>query len=202
MSMGGSVPRPGIDAQLIEDLKHGGSAARAALAMVFRVLQPRVLAYLKRSGADSATADDLCQDLFVKIMDQIDSFRGQGRFDAWAFSILRRLWLDVLGARAKQIALPEDEDIAPADLHHFQTADRAMQRIAEQRGMSALEAFAVADPAAAHLIELRVIEEWDYDALAIYYDTTPEAMRERISYVRKKVKKYFGPLLDFLKDED
>lgn len=202
MSMEGSVPRPGIDAQLIYDLRHGGGAARAALAKVFCVLQPRVLAYLKRSGADAATADDLCQDLFVKIMDQIDGFRGQGRFDAWAFSILRRLWLDVLGARAKQIALPEDEDIAPADLHHFQTADRATQRIAERRGMSALEAFAVADPAAAHLIELRVIEEWDYDALAIYYDTTPEAMRERISYVRKKVKKYFGPLLDFLKEDD
>ncbi len=202
MSSAESVATFGIDAQLIADLKRGGVIARASLAKIFCLLQPRVLAYLRRSGADSGTADDLCQDLFVKIMDQIENYRGDGRFDAWAFSILRRLWIDSLRASARQVALPDDDDIQPADWHHFQTADRATGRIAERRAMTALDAFALADPASAHLIELRIFEEWDYDALATYYETTPEAMRERVSYVRKKAKKYFGPLLDFLKEED
>ena len=60
-----------IDAQSIVDLKGGGVCACNAVARIFTLLQPRVLAYLRRRGVDAETADDLCQDLFVRIMEKV-----------------------------------------------------------------------------------------------------------------------------------
>jgi len=190
-----------ISPDLVADLKGGGNLARAAVAEIFRQLQPRALRYLLRNGADAATADDLCQDLFVRIMEKIDDYRGDARFDAWAFGILRNMWIDRLRTNVRMVALPEDGEIEIGQHVQFTTADRHSNVLAEKRAISALDAFALADPASAHLLELRVFEGWDYDALATYYGTTPAAMRERVSYVRKKLERFLGPLIDFLRED-
>ncbi len=200
--MEGNVANFDAEQQAILELKQGGDAARIGMAKIFRLLQPRVIAYLRRRHADAATADDLCQDLFVKIMEKIHDYRGDARFDAWVFAILRNLWIDKLRGNAMQVELPDDEQIIDTDCRQLYQPDHASERLSERRALSALEAFSAADPASAHLIELRILEGWDYDALATYYGTTPAAMRERVSYVRKKLEKFFGPLLDFLKDNE
>jgi RNA polymerase sigma-70 factor (ECF subfamily) len=189
-----------IDEATLAALKRGGNDARAAVARVFTQFQPRTVAYLRRRGADAETADDICQDLFVRMMEKIHDYRGDSHFEAWLFSILRNLWIDRHRSVVQQVSLPEDEGDSFSVPEEFRAEDRSVDRISVKRALSALEAFATADPAAAHLIELRVIEGWDYDQLAVYYETTPAAVRERVSYVRRKLEKYFGPLLDFLRN--
>jgi RNA polymerase sigma-70 factor, ECF subfamily len=185
----------------ITQLKHGGNTARLGMATLFRLFQPRVIAYLRRRGADTESADDLCQDLFVKIMEKIHDYRGDARFDAWVFAILRNLWIDKLRVNTSHVELPEDHQISASTFGQLCQIDIAVEIIASRRAITALEAFATADPASAHLLELRIMEGWDYDALATYYNTTPQAMRERISYVRKKLEKFLGPLIEFLRED-
>lgn len=55
---------------------------------------PRFLGFFRRLGARPAEAEDLTQDLFVKLYEHSDGYAAQGRFGAFAFRVARNLWID------------------------------------------------------------------------------------------------------------
>jgi len=89
--------------QWLADLR--GPGREAALADLRALLQ-RGLTYALsgRSGVDEGTIEDFCQDALIKILDNLDSFRGESRFTTWAQKIAvntaftelrRRRWQNV-----------------------------------------------------------------------------------------------------------
>ena len=76
-----------------------------------------------RSSVTEADLEDFVQDALVKILDALDSFRGESRFTTWAqkiavrvaFTELRRQrWADV--SLQDLVSRYEDEDLTPAVL--------------------------------------------------------------------------------------
>lgn len=51
--------------------------------------QPEILAYLRRLGLDPETARDLCQDVFVKAVEQSPSFDENFNVRAWLYKVAR-----------------------------------------------------------------------------------------------------------------
>lgn len=56
---------------------------------------------------DSALADDLAQDAYIKAYLSLDTLADEGRFDAWVTSIAYRVFLD--SARSRRYTAPVDE---------------------------------------------------------------------------------------------
>jgi RNA polymerase sigma-70 factor (ECF subfamily) len=54
-------------------------------------LQPRVYRWALTYARDADEADEIAQQTFVLIHRQLDQFRGDSPFEAWAFSITRRV---------------------------------------------------------------------------------------------------------------
>ena len=81
------VPEPDDDALMAATA--GGDAA------AFRVLverwSPRVLAFLVRTLAQRADAEDLAQETFVRVYRSAPAYAGEGRFAAWLFRIAGNL---------------------------------------------------------------------------------------------------------------
>jgi RNA polymerase sigma-70 factor (ECF subfamily) len=78
-----------------------------------RALLPRLrrLAHaLARSGAD---ADDLAQNTVERMLRARSQWEEGTRFDAWAFRIMRNLWIDTVRARSRQMqrTAPEEEGL-------------------------------------------------------------------------------------------
>jgi RNA polymerase sigma-70 factor (ECF subfamily) len=82
-----------------------GPGREAALADLRALLQ-RGLTYALsgRSGVDEGIIEDFCQDALIKILDNLNSFRGESRFTTWAQKIAvntaftelrRRRWQNV-----------------------------------------------------------------------------------------------------------
>ena len=84
-----------------------------AFAVLLDRYGDRVLGYLTRFFGDREMATDLTQDVFLRVIQAADDFRGQSSFATFVFRIVRNLCIDVMRSRASRPdarALPLDGD--------------------------------------------------------------------------------------------
>jgi len=81
---------------------------RAAFAVVFRHYAPRVKAYLIKSGASAALAEDCMQDVMATVWRKADLFDpARASLAAWVFTIARNRRIDLLRRERR----PEAQDL-------------------------------------------------------------------------------------------
>lgn len=80
------------DCELIIAAKNGDNAAWETL---FERYRRPVYAFISRMlNGDTMTADDVFQDLWIKVMNKISVYKEDGRFAAWLFRIARNQVLE------------------------------------------------------------------------------------------------------------
>ena len=125
--------------QWVADLQAEGPARDAAIADLRRLLvaglRRGLLRQIRPGGREFASqAEDFAQEALLKIIDQLDAFRGESRFTTWAHKIAvrvaltelrRKRWqdvsLDALATSPDEIRPMEVPDSAPGPA---QAADR------------------------------------------------------------------------------
>ena len=70
----------------------GGEIAN--IAMLFERHHVRLFNYYLRSTGDRPLSEDMVQDVFLRIMKYRNTFRGDGQFLTWMFSIARNVQID------------------------------------------------------------------------------------------------------------
>src|SRR5262245_56125692 len=66
---------------------------RAFERLVARYEKP-VWNFLRRFVADAATAEDLLQEVFLRVVKSADEWRGAAKFSTWLYTIARNLTVD------------------------------------------------------------------------------------------------------------
>jgi len=100
-------------ASLIEAI--GSRRDRAAFGQLFAYFAPRVKTFMRRSGLDEASADDLAQETLLTVWRKAHLFNGSAvGASAWIFTIARNLRIDALrrtrrGAGGEQLSDVADE---------------------------------------------------------------------------------------------
>ncbi len=61
-----------------------------------------LLAFFRRMGADATEAEDLTQDLALKLYRHAKDYQPQGRFTAYTFRVARNLWIDRSRRRGRE----------------------------------------------------------------------------------------------------
>src|SRR5512139_734760 len=111
------------DARLMLAFRGGD---RRAFETLFARFTPRVLSFLTRMVRDRARAEELTQDVFVRIYQAAERYEPSARFSTWIFGIAHNLALNEL-ARAhhkRELRMPED---GPLDaLDPAPTADESL----------------------------------------------------------------------------
>jgi RNA polymerase sigma-70 factor, ECF subfamily len=87
------------DRLLLERLRRGEERAFCELMQTY---QMPVLAYVHRMVGDMTLAEDLVQDVFLRVYRRVESFRGQCLFTTWLFQIAKNRVLDELRAQARR----------------------------------------------------------------------------------------------------
>jgi RNA polymerase sigma factor (sigma-70 family) len=88
--------------------------------------------FFARMTGSRATAEDLVQDVFFRILKYRGTFREDSRFTAWMFHIARNARFDHYKKNRAETALPEDSPIAssgsqPLPSHRLEQEQDAMQ---------------------------------------------------------------------------
>ena len=97
-----------IDGRVIEACQQGD---RAAFQLLFETYKDRVFSIaVYSSGGDRAIADDVTQQIFLKLFTAIRQFRGDAEFTTWLYRLVVNACLDE--KRRRRRLLPWGEEVA------------------------------------------------------------------------------------------
>ena len=110
------------DEQLIEWVAQGDASC---LGTLFERHNRSVYRFCRQLTRNSTQAEDLVQDIFLKILRKAGSYRRQGSFRAWMFNIARNMTLDqIRKAKRRGDLVPVDSSIEanPVDYRSAEVA--------------------------------------------------------------------------------
>lgn len=102
------------DARLMLAFRDGD---RRAFEAIFTRYTPRILTFLTRLVRDRARAEELTQDVFVRIYNAASRYEATARFSTWIFGIAHNLALNDLARAHRRYERPATEldEIGAAD---------------------------------------------------------------------------------------
>lgn len=162
-----------------------GPQASPALKQLVQAYRRRLLAFFRIRGLSHHDAEDLLQDVWIRIVQKAALFDASRDPSPWIFRIAKSLWIDEMRRPARQpLELPvEDaESVPPID----DCVRRGMQR------------YARTDDEGAWAVQLRDLEGWGIPQMAQFLDRTEGATRTFLSQVRKKLQPFLAPCFELL----
>ena len=103
-----------LDPQLVADARRGDLRAFEALV---RRYQPAVWRMSSHLLADTSLAEDVTQEVFVRVYRFLPSYRGDSKFSTWLFAIARNCAMDEL-RRPQRRERAQDPDVELEDPHN------------------------------------------------------------------------------------
>ena len=102
-------------AELEELVRQAQSGDAAALAQVVRAIQDDVFDLAVRMLGDPTDAGDASQEILVRVVTKIGSFRGESKFTTWVYRLAANALLNFRGAlRRKEMSFDEGSEVLAA----------------------------------------------------------------------------------------
>jgi RNA polymerase sigma-70 factor (ECF subfamily) len=174
------------EADLLRRAKAGDSQALSRLVTchhgtVYRFL----LAFLR----DEDQAADATQDTFVKVLDRLDSFRGESSFQTWLLVIARNEALGLIRSKGRRREEPlgeserwQDRGVAPDEAvirgSEVKRVREALERLPEKQRLT---------------VSLRLFDELSFKEIAEVIDSTEGAARVNYHYGIGRLREWLGP---------
>jgi RNA polymerase sigma-70 factor (ECF subfamily) len=185
-------PRDDIDA-LIERCLHGDQAAWEAIV---RLHWRKVFNIAYKFVGRHDLAEDLTQDVFLKLYKSLDTFDRRANFQTWLISVSRNLCIDHYRSVRKEREVV-NRDVDPVDVMPA-SPDRSAQALLEDRDRVRLLRRALDRlPAALRTaVMLRAIQELSYHEIADRLDLPEGTVKSRINRGRSELARQFQRLRD------
>ena len=180
--------------------------AQQGRELAFRELVRRyerpVFSLVFRMVRDSATAEDLAQDTFIKVLNHIDKYRPEFKFSSWLFKIannvaidhLRRRKLDTVSMDGSPNATTAAE-VEASTIEIGSDQESALDELEAKELGSAIErAIAKLRPEYRACIMLRHVEGRSYEEIAATLDLPLGTVKTYIHRARHELRKALEPL--------
>jgi len=178
---------PGPDADITALIQQCLNGDQAAWQTIVRTHRRKVFNIAYKFVGSVDEAEDLTQDVFIKVFRSLSTFDRRANFQTWLYSVTRNLCIDHYRAlRKEREALNRDLDVdvlAPA------SPDRSPLQILESQDQAALLRRALDRlPAAMRTaVVLRDLQELSYEDIAQKLDLPDGTVKSRISRGRAEL---------------
>jgi RNA polymerase sigma-70 factor (ECF subfamily) len=152
-----------------------------AFEAVYRRTVDRIYAVCLRMSGDADAATELVQDVYVRVWQRLDSFRGDSLFTTW----LHRVAINVVLQDRRTRARRSDREVTAPELERFGRAARVAMpgtRIDLERTIASLP------EKARRVLVLRDIEGYKYDEIARMTGVSLGTVKAQIHRARGLVK--------------
>lgn len=136
---------------------------------------------------DPVKAQDLCHDIFLKLLVKLDGFKKNARFSTWLYSITYNHCMDELrhNSRYEHFDLEEHEEIADnIDLNHIFYSDH----IKEINMRTSLESLSLEDKG---ILLMKYNDDLPLVEIADIFKTTAGGVKMRLLRAREKLRKKY-----------
>ena len=170
--------RTGDEAALVDRLRQGDPRAFENLVIAY---QHRVFGVALRMLGNRAEAEELAQEVFLRVHRAIGEFRGESKLSTWLYAVTSRLCLNRLASGERRMARQGEEtltrlassEIGPAEemeRGELETAlHRAIAELSEERRI---------------VVVLRDLEGLSYEEIAAALDLELGTVRSRLHRAR------------------
>jgi RNA polymerase sigma-70 factor (ECF subfamily) len=178
----GDVPRP--PPELIRRAREGDDDARGELV---RLAYPLVLRWARVRLGDPDEADDLTNDVLIRVLRKLDTFRDEALFTTWLYRVVRNAALDRSRKRRRTMARLEDLEAArsvpgverdPLEGAH---RERVMTRI--------LECFQALPDRQREVFDLADLQGLSSSEIAERLDLRPSSVRVSLLKARRAIRR-------------
>ncbi len=185
--------REGEGADAPEFLERLRAREAGAFEVLVRTYQHRVFGVALRMLANSAEAEEIAQEVFVRAHRSLAEFRGEAKLSTWLYAITSRLCLSRLGAGERRLARrgeeallrlrdPEGGPDAAAEQNELEAAlHRAIAELPEDRRI---------------VVVLRDLEGLSYediaDALGLELGTVRSRLHRARADLKGKLERFLG----------
>ena len=184
--------RAARDLRLIAAYRAGRLEAFDELVRAYQPTVQRVLAQLDVSAAD---AEDLAQEVFVRVYRNLHRFRGGSSFYTWLYRITVNVFFDHTKKRKRADVRLQRLQHAVVDVAHgaadpgdpFRFAFEQLTADAFARAIAALpEAFR-------DVVAMREVDDLSYEEIALHAGISIGTVRSRLSRARARLKELLRP---------
>ena len=189
----------------LEALRDGDAAPFEAFVRSHARL---LVAWFRRQGAGLHRAEDLTQDVFLKLHKSADRYVARERFGAYVLRAARNLWIDDCrrrGVRPTTLSLQGRPEDAPTDLGSTLAGDdlpkgpsapvEPSRAAASNEGEEAVRrAVESLSPAHREVFELAVLEGLPYPDIARILDVPVGTIKSRVYYALRKLREVLESL--------
>jgi len=163
-----------IDGEVIEACQQGD---RQAFQVLFETYKDKVFSIALYSvGGDRAVADDVTQQIFLKLFTAIRQFRGDAEFTTWLYRLVVNACVDERRRRKRWLAWGETETLAlTSQKSQEQRVDRLEVAAAVQAAIAELK------PKFRMAVLLKYIEGLSYDEIATVMGCSKGTVASRLN---------------------
>ncbi len=169
---------PGSDDLLIR-FAAGDSAAFDELVAS---MGPRLKGYFLRQGAQSSTAEDLVQNVFVRLLQNVARYQASGRLDAFCLRIARNLWIDHRRRGGRVFSADDSLERVDPGPGPVQLADN------DDRALHLRHALQELDEDTRELLELAVLQQLPYKEVSVILEIPVGTIKSRVYYSLRKLR--------------
>ena len=173
--------RAGHDADLEDRLRRGHPRAFEELVIAY---QHRVFGVALRMLRNRGEAEEIAQEVFLRVHRAVGNFRGEAKLSTWLYAITSRLCLNRLASGERRMAREGEESLERlrADTDPAAHAERGELEAALQRAITELpEERRV-------VVVLRDFEGLSYEEIAAALDLPLGTVRSRLHRARTDLK--------------
>lgn len=167
-----------------EDLLYGLKVSAPESRLYFETLYQRYAAKIKRylssKNLNPEQAEDLCQQVFIKIFEKRERYRIDTPAQAWIFIIARSLFLDWMRSQKRQYTLNSDF------FDYMESQKQTPQSYTEDMNTTFDLALNNSD---LQLLQARYQEGLTYQELAVKFGQSAVSLRKKISRLYKSLRK-------------
>lgn len=172
------------DLELIEEFRHGNDKAFNLLVLRY---QEKIYWVVRRLLPDHDEADDVVQDIFVKVYRSLNTFKGDSSFYTWLYRIAMNLSLNEIRRKKTRRTFSLDENVAqheskdPLPLEMMEREERtklikeAIERLPEKQKK---------------VFVLRYYEELPYEEISKILKTSVGGLKANYFHAVRKIGEY------------
>ena len=172
-----------IDSVLIEKAKNGN---KGAFNILVNKYYPRVYATLFSFTKSKEDSEDLSQQTFIKVWQQLSSFRGDSAFFTWVYRIAINLAKNFVASSGfKKQKINTSIDKAEIDVSSFEDIESAA---IHEESLNEIKNFINTMPESLKTaFTLREVEGKSYEDISVITDTPIGTVRSRIFRARESI---------------
>ncbi|HVA94150.1 MAG TPA: sigma-70 family RNA polymerase sigma factor [Candidatus Dormibacteraeota bacterium] len=191
------------DVQLMLDVKAGDEQSFELLLRKYRI---PLVNFLYRMVRDSAVAEDLAQEVFLRVYRARKQYAPSAKFTTWMFRIATNLALNSVRDnryRQMEISMHQVVDAGEDEQRGIEVPDRApnveQELVARSRSEMILRAIQALPEKQRAAVLLHKYQELDYDEIARILECSESALKSLLFRAYETLRVELAPLMNSLK---